>query len=97
MLKAKALGKDLLPIFLHAYVHAILFYIVLAIMWGPLVAMWGSSLQLVTHFIIDVWKGRMNGWFPKLQDNTNPYHWWIFGIDQFLHQLVIIITVYTLI
>jgi len=48
------------------------------------------GFQLITHFLIDVWKGRMNGWFPTLQSPANKWHWIVFGFDQFLHALVII-------
>src|SRR5690606_26867796 len=47
-------------------------------------------LQLVSHFAIDVWKGKMNVWFPFLADPTNKFHWYIFGFDQYLHALIII-------
>jgi hypothetical protein len=47
-------------------------------------------IQLVSHFIIDTWKGKMNVWFPKLSDPTNVAHWTLFGFDQLLHTLVII-------
>lgn len=49
-----------------------------------------SLIQLVTHFLIDLWKGRMNKWFPSLQSPTNKWHWVIFGFDQLLHSLIII-------
>jgi len=45
---------------------------------------------LITHFLIDVWKGRMNGWFTTLQSPANKWHWTVFGFDQLLHALVII-------
>ncbi|MEO6903286.1 MAG: DUF3307 domain-containing protein [Bacteroidia bacterium] len=50
--------------------------------------------QLVTHFLIDVWKGRMNGWFPTLQSPTNKWHWMLLGFDQLLHATVIITMVH---
>ena len=53
-------------------------------------------IELISHFIIDIWKGRMNVWFPKLQNPATKLHWYIFGFDQFLHQLVIIFIVYLL-
>lgn len=90
MLNAKRLGKPLFPIFIHALVHTLLMGLFLLCM--------GSSnivtlmlIQLFTHFSIDVWKGRMNGWFPTLQSPTNKWHWVIFGFDQFLHSFVIIL------
>ncbi len=44
-----------------------------------------------SHFLIDVLKGRLNGWFPSLQSPANKIHWIVFGADQFAHALVIII------
>lgn len=91
MLNAKRLGKPLFPIFIHASIHAMLMSLVLGCFigftndWGYLVIFqWG------THFLIDVWKGRMNGWFPSLQSPANKWHWVVFGFDQLLHALVII-------
>lgn len=92
MLNAKRLGTPLLPIFAHACVHGILMFIPLIIFlgscWGVVLLVW---FQILTHFLIDMWKGRMNGWFPVLQSPANKSHWVIFGFDQFLHALVIIV------
>lgn len=94
MLDAKRFGKPLSPIFAHACMHGILMLIV---MWFfPInnhVIVNLACFQVITHFIIDVWKGRMNGWFPSLANPTNKFHWWIFGIDQFFHATVIILMV----
>lgn len=92
MLNAKRLGKPLYPIFTHAFIHASLMLVLLALVFGSsgfkLAALFG--FQLITHFLIDVWKGRMNGWFPSLQSPANKWHWIVFGFDQLLHALVII-------
>lgn len=104
MLNAKRLGKPLFPIFWHALVHANLMWICLEIYGyyylGTHPFRWEISVidelflfQLITHFIIDVWKGRMNGWFPSLQSPANKWHWIIFGLDQLFHAVVIIVMV----
>lgn len=91
MLNAKQLGKPFIPIFIHAAMHTMLMSLVLGWFigftndWAYLVI-----FQWVTHFLIDVWKGRMNGWFPSLQSPANKWHWIVFGFDQLLHALVII-------
>ncbi len=91
MLNAKRLGKPLHPILVHALVHATLMFLVLIPFIGLSDKIWKLFLfQLITHFLIDVLKGRMNGWFPSLQSPTNKWHWILFGFDQFLHALVII-------
>ena len=96
MLNAKRLGKPIIPIIAHASVHGILMGIVLIfflptnepLYWNLL------SLQVITHFLIDLWKGRMNGWFPSLQSPANKGHWIIFGLDQYFHAIIIIIMVH---
>jgi hypothetical protein len=92
MLNAKRLGKPFGPIAEHALVHSLLMSFVLLpfIGYTPL---WSCLVifQFLTHFSIDVWKGRMNGWFPALQSPANKWHWIIFGFDQLLHAIVIIL------
>jgi hypothetical protein len=92
MLNAKRFGKPFHPIFIHAFVHASLMLVFLFLTGGlggsQLAALFG--FQLITHFLIDVWKGRMNGWFPVLQSPANKWYWIVFGFDQLLHALVII-------
>jgi hypothetical protein len=92
MLSAKKLGKPIIPIVEHAGMHGVLMGIFLAfylpvaqpLFWNILM------LQIWSHLIIDVWKGRMNGWFPSLQNPANKFHWILFGFDQFLHACVIV-------
>jgi hypothetical protein len=96
MLNAKSVGKPLLPIFAHAAVHATLMGIALA--FGHLTfALWFNLVmfQLLSHFLIDLWKGRMNVWFPIVKSPANKWHWILFGFDQFLHAVVICIMYYT--
>lgn len=91
MLNAKRFGTPILPIFAHAAVHATLMSAVLCWFIGVNQTLFAlAAIQLLTHFIIDVWKGRMNGWFPLLQSPANKWHWVVFGLDQYLHALVII-------
>ena len=96
MLNAKRLGKPLLPILCHALTHGL-------IMWLPLYFISMADVrevnlmitfQVGTHFLIDVCKGRMNGWFPSLQSHANKWHCIVFGFDQFLHGTVIILMVH---
>jgi len=90
MLNAKRLGKPLYPIFCHAEVHAILmglFIKIIGFSWGAVIILY--AFQLVTHFLIDVLKGKMSGWFPSLQNPANKWHWIAFGTYQFLHTIVL--------
>lgn len=92
MLDAKRLGTPLLPILAHAAIHAFLMSFSIGIIFDmqtyDVVILF--AFQLITHFAIDVWKGKMNNWFPQLQSPTNKWHWVVFGFDQLLHALVII-------
>ena len=97
MLGAKRLGRPIIPILAHASVHAFLMMLVL---WFFLDHNQGYLLlklvlfQLLTHFTIDLWKGRMNAWFPSLQSPANKWHWIVFGADQFFHAVIIILMVH---
>ncbi len=90
MLRAKRFGKPLFPILAHAGVHALLFFMAVFVLHGVENALLAAAIQLPTHFVIDVFKGRLNAWFPELQNYENKNHWLVFGADQFLHQSVII-------
>lgn len=101
MLNAKRKGTPLFPIFCHACVHATLMGAVLQFYLHGEWLRWRfdtvdalSFTQLFTHFSIDVLKGRMNVWFPKVSHPANVIHWTVFGADQLLHQLVIIFMAY---
>jgi Protein of unknown function (DUF3307) len=91
MLNAKKIGTPLLPIFLHAAVHAVLMALITACFgFSFSIVCKVFLIELITHFIIDVLKGKMNVWFPKLQNPTYKGHWYIFGADQLAHSLVLI-------
>lgn len=92
MLDAKRTGSPFEPIMAHACVHGVLFMIV-SVFFCPEKAFIIGAFQILTHFSIDVWKGKMNVWFPSLSDPACKYHWYIFGFDQLLHHIVII-TIY---
>ena len=97
MLNAKKLGSPYLPIIAHAAIHSGLMSLSL-IFFG--VEFYKIAivfvLQLITHFGIDLLKGKMNYWFPKLQDPANKWRWIVFGFDQYLHSIVIILLSYYL-
>ena len=90
MLNAKRLGTPLFPIFVHAFVHMFIMAAFLSVIGLKDELYFLMPFQLITHFLIDVWKGKMNSWFPSLQSPANKWHWIIFGLDQLLHALVII-------
>ena len=91
MIQAKADGKNIWPILLHAGVHALLV--------GVCLLFFGVSLKLmlllilaehVTHFLVDTGKGCITARFPKLADMRQKPYWMLYGFDQLLHQLVIV-------
>jgi len=96
MLNAKRTGKPLYPIFTHAAVHASFMHIVVSFYSSYCNHLTNTQLfaclilQLSSHFVIDVLKGRMNTWVPVVASPANKSHWYIFGLDQLLHQLVIV-------
>ena len=92
MLIAKRTGEPLLPILEHACIHGVLMGIALVPFLHISISLVFIliAIEIVTHFIIDVLKGRCNVWFPILKDNTKYPHWYVFGFDQLLHQLVIV-------
>ena len=94
MLEAKRFGKPILPIAVHAAVHASLFFLVACGLHGFYWGIVALGIQLGSHLLIDIAKGRINYYFPSVRNIDNPYHWWLFGADQFLHQMIIFLIVY---
>ena len=95
MLAAKRIGYPYQPILLHAEVHALLMGFALAASMNYNHAYFFKlflliMIELITHFVIDVLKGKINVWYPAAANPANKIHWLIFGFDQLLHQLVII-------
>lgn len=92
MIAAKSHGKTYLPILQHAVIHATLMTICLLLFGVNFqIGLYLFVLQLVTHFLIDVGKGRINKRFPKTADTTQKIYWQVYGLDQFLHTMVILI------
>lgn len=90
MLSAKKLGSPIGPILTHSGVHAFLMAGV-CLFFNPITISFIYPLQFSTHFLIDLLKGKLNCWFPSLSSPANKRHWILFGFDQLLHQLVIIL------
>ena len=91
MIKAKADGRNVWPIMLHASVQTILIGLCLLlweIEWKLLLLL--MLAEFVTHFLIDTAKGRFTSRFPKLADMQQKSYWMLYGFDQLLHLLVIV-------
>ena|SRR6478752_2901954 len=92
MLSAKKFGAPVTPIAAHAAVHAVLMLIFLRIMgYKGINVATVVMLQWISHTLIDVTKGKINFYFPATREATNVSHWWVFGLDQFAHAVIIII------
>lgn len=99
MIASKKFGKPLFPIYLHSMTHACAAAIIILIPFYnrpdslPEVCV---VIILVSHFIIDVFKGRLNILFPSLANAAKSGFWTMFGFDQLLHQFIIILVSYSL-
>ena len=91
MIRAKADGRDLWPIMLHAAIHAGLMAICLllwSISWKAVLL--AIAVEWITHFLIDLAKARLSIRFLILTDQQQKPYWMLYGLDQLLHQLVIV-------
>ncbi|MCK5410447.1 MAG: DUF3307 domain-containing protein [Gemmatimonadetes bacterium] len=92
MLRSKAVGTPPGPIGAHAGVHSGLVAVAVALVAGPglgLVAL-AAAVELVSHFAIDVGRGRIMRRFPPLGDPANSSFWSVLGLDQLAHALVLV-------
>lgn len=92
MLKAKQYGKPIFPIIMHGLVHSILFIIVASLFVKVDIVIYVGLLQLISHSIFDIMKGKITYWFPKFQNSKHSPYWILFGLDQLLHQIIIVIS-----
>ena len=91
MIQAKADGRKIWPILLHASVHALLVglcLLVFGVSWKLVLLL--MLAELVTHFLVDLGKGRLTARFPKLANMQQKHYWMLYGFDQLLHQSVIV-------
>lgn len=96
MLKAKEFGRPLFPIFCHAVVQGFLMSFALYFFMERNSVLFISliSFQILSHFIIDVGKGRITYSYPITRDKMKYPYWILMGFDQLLHAIVIIIMAY---
>jgi hypothetical protein len=91
MIRAKADGRNPRPIMLHAAIHAGLMAICLllwSISWKAVLL--AIAVEWITHFLIDLAKARLSIRFLILTDQQQKPYWMLYGLDQLLHQLVIV-------
>jgi len=92
--KAKQYSKPMWLVIGHGAVNGILYGTFVWLIIDIKVAMLAFVIEFVTHTIIDVLKGKINQWFPIVEDRNKQIHWTIMGADQLLHQIVLIFIVY---
>ena len=95
MIRAKADGCNPWPILLHAGIHAGLVglcLLVWGVSWNLLLML--ALIELVSHFLIDTTKGRLTARYSILTNMQKKPYWMLYGFDQLLHLLVIVIIWY---
>jgi hypothetical protein len=97
MLKAKRYGKPVSLVLAHGAVNGALYMLAALFFTDIRMALLAFAIETGTHTAIDVLKGRINQWFPVVEDRTKAIHWTVMGADQLLHQVVLIMIVFLII
>jgi hypothetical protein len=92
MLEAKAAGGPISLIASHAGVQAVLVGIVVAAATGFEANLVGAAItiEFLTHFAIDLARGRLGARFLEVRDASQRPFWWGLGLDQLAHYLVLL-------
>ena len=93
-IKAKQYGKPLYSVAGHGAVNGVLYGLTVWLFVGYKIALSAFFIETVTHTLIDFSKGKINQWFPIVEDRDKQIHWTVMGADQFLHQVVLIFIVF---
>ncbi len=92
MQAAKADGGPLLTIAAHAAVHSLLaglaVLLLAAVNWSTVLVV--IAIIFVSHFALDALKARLGQRFPALNSAQRNEFWYVLGMDQFAHALVLI-------
>jgi hypothetical protein len=95
LIRSKADGRNVWPILLHAVLHAVLMGACLLVFGVNVeLSLWLMLLEVVTHFVIDFGKAAVSVKVPLLADVKQKAYWVLFGFDQLLHQLVVVVIWY---
>ena len=95
LIRAKTDGRNLCPIAFHATIHAVLIglcLLVYSVGWQLLIAL--MMTELVSHFAIDILKAQISIRYPYWSDNRHKPYWMLYGLDQLLHHIVLIVIWY---
>ena len=86
MIEAKEKGKPLLPILIHASVHAaFVFFFLMIFKVAFFTAISCAVFEMFAHFAIDTMKGKAAVKYPCTKNPKKQMFWTILGVDQFLH------------
>jgi hypothetical protein len=91
---AKRYGKPWWLVAGHGTVNGTLFGLMAWIIAGGKAALIAFTIETVTHTLIDLLKGRINQWFPVVEDPAKAIHWTVMGADQMMHQMILIFIVF---
>lgn len=92
MNEAKNMGNPIFPIFLHACLHGTGIFILLIFTQSDMNKAWLSAFFiLITHFLIDLLKGKICYFNQEYLDYDNARYWMLLGFDQFLHSFCLIL------
>lgn len=91
LIRSKADGRQVWPIMQHAAVHALLMGACLVVYGITLrILLLLMTLEWATHFLVDTTKARLTVSFPMFADARHKPYWILYGLDQLLHQTVVI-------
>ncbi len=92
MLEAKANAKPMWLIGAHAAVHTLLVALVILIVVFPSWSIFALALaiEFFTHFAIDAGRARLGRRHPGLNDPRRNVFWYVLGLDQMAHALVLL-------
>ena len=92
MLEAKATGRSISWIGIHAGVHAILVGIAVGVIVAPTskVLLLAAVLEFATHFLIDTGRAKLCVSFPSCATTDHDGYWYLLGLDQLAHGLVLL-------
>jgi uncharacterized membrane protein YbaN (DUF454 family) len=88
MLKAKRYGKPVSSVLAHGAVNSALYMLAALFFTDIRMALLVFAIETGTHTATEVLKGRINRWFPVVEDRTKAVHWAVTDADRLLHQVV---------
>jgi hypothetical protein len=92
MLEAKANARPMWLIGAHAFVHTILVTVVILLVALPALSILAlaAGIEFVTHFGLDAGRAKLGRRVPHLNDPSRNRFWYVLGLDQFAHAVVLI-------